>query len=46
MKSNVKVSKVVTIDGCDEISFDSYKGEIVCLFGMNGCGKTLLIKSL
>lgn len=46
MEAVVKVSNLVTLDGCDEISFEANPGEIVCLFGMNGCGKTLLIKAL
>lgn len=31
---------------CDKISFKVAAGEILCLFGMNGSGKTLFIKSL
>lgn len=31
---------------CDKISFEANPGEILCLFGMNGSGKTLFIKAL
>lgn len=45
-KPLVTVSRLKTLPESAEVSFEALRGETVCLFGMNGSGKTLLIKSL
>lgn len=40
------VDNVRTLKESNPISFTAYSGEIICMYGLNGSGKTLLLKSI
>lgn len=42
----VEVCGVRTLQKSQALSFEAFPGETICLFGMNGSGKTLLLKSI
>ena len=46
MKSVIEVCSVKIFENSSDINFTVNKGESLCIFGMNGSGKTLFIKSL
>ncbi len=46
MDKLLEVNNVCVLSDSSAVTFDVEAGDIVCLFGMNGSGKTLLLKSI
>ncbi len=46
MDSLISVENIRTLADSEAVSFTVERGESICLFGMNGSGKTLLLKTI
>ncbi len=42
----LKVEDLETLVNSKKVNFSAEKGDIICIFGLNGCGKSVLLKTL